>query len=717
MFPSHPTTGSARTMGRDQYEQFEQTRSRVIRIFNLPADASNVLGGAFGPGSAHRPASFWKLRDGDEHSVWAVFATHEEAAAALALSGANLSIATALDADLLSNLDKLKRVHHTRLSPPAPAMDDFAYGYTLSSNPPNPRHAGNAFRQGDWLCPQPQCAVHNFSRNVVCISCGGPRPALQPLPPQTVIQPPFLPPHQAMPSPRFVAAAVPGIPSPSPLAAAMQVASQKGQSLLTPSGRAFSVGGKVQNISTDPLAPCIIFWPDNEPLPEQGQIRPPMNGGVQPPILNTGNKGPIEHQPGDWVCQRCDYHNWRRRKVCQSGSYPFAEGNSDNVTAAAQQDRINLLASLLAQQHAAAQSGGIQFASPFLAAQATPTPPAFPPPPPPYQLPEPSPKSNVPGLLPLGVSPPGIPTPPNEPLDYGNGFASRSSVSAAVQASRLTRFASTPSLRAHWPPAQAQAQQLTSSSASSPQRTPLSASYLQTTHQIGLGHRPPPLAPVSIGHHGTYSAGPASAKSDSFSFASSSSDFELPPIPPAPGTRTVSGPLLGGRPFGSVAALSLSHSSGAVCPPPRHTASLDLDAFHLGLRLDDDGEGTLLEGEEGSRPGTGTSHSHSLTGTGSSRSSVDSPQVRAIGSLPDAHAGLPQSFWARGPEGRAASIAALTPWSDPTRSPRMLERGLNVRLGPIGSGRSVGGSGSSPTSAKSAASISGQGSYVLVNIG
>lgn len=44
--------------------------------------------------------------------------------------------------------------------------------------------------------------------------------------------------------------------------------------LLTPSGHALANGGKVQNVSNDPLAPCIIYWPDNEPFPEQGQIRP-----------------------------------------------------------------------------------------------------------------------------------------------------------------------------------------------------------------------------------------------------------------------------------------------------------------------------------------------------------------------------------------------------------------------------------------------------------
>lgn len=44
--------------------------------------------------------------------------------------------------------------------------------------------------------------------------------------------------------------------------------------ILTPSGRAFSVGGRVQDVSSDPLLSCFLFWPDNEPLPEQGQIRP-----------------------------------------------------------------------------------------------------------------------------------------------------------------------------------------------------------------------------------------------------------------------------------------------------------------------------------------------------------------------------------------------------------------------------------------------------------
>ena len=43
---------------------------------------------------------------------------------------------------------------------------------------------------------------------------------------------------------------------------------------LTPSGRALSVGGRVRDISCDPLSPCFMYWPDNEALPDPSQIRP-----------------------------------------------------------------------------------------------------------------------------------------------------------------------------------------------------------------------------------------------------------------------------------------------------------------------------------------------------------------------------------------------------------------------------------------------------------
>lgn len=97
---------------------------------------------------------------------------------------------------------------------------------------------------------------------------------------------------------------------------------------LTPSGTQICMGGKVQNISKDPLSPCYMFWSFSEPLPDPGQIRPTLSVALQhPPILNTGNRGPIEHQPGDWICKKCNYLNWRRRKVCQT-CYPCAVSSS-----------------------------------------------------------------------------------------------------------------------------------------------------------------------------------------------------------------------------------------------------------------------------------------------------------------------------------------------------------------------------------------------------
>lgn len=137
-------------------------------------------------------------------------------------------------------------------------------------------------------CSSPKCAAHNFglvvyiflcclilisrmshpslSRNLSCIGCGSHRS------PSSPTRPPI-------PSPRFSTHPPPVStpPPPPPPHDSQNIALQKSSPhhpLLTPSGRAFAVGGKVQNISSDPLNPCIMFWPDNEPFPDQGQIRP-----------------------------------------------------------------------------------------------------------------------------------------------------------------------------------------------------------------------------------------------------------------------------------------------------------------------------------------------------------------------------------------------------------------------------------------------------------
>ena len=199
-------------------------------------------------------------------------------------------------------------------------------------------------------------------RNLSCIGCGCSRPPNGTPPLNQPLNPNAAP--SRLPSPRFVStpAAPPDVPlgespvphpphnlAPSHPSSAVRSSSSpsKGQNSahhpLTPSGRMFSAGGRLRNISSDPLTPCMMFWPENEPLPEQGQIRPNSLLGMpvrtytaigsrqyltcapchfrktqHPPILNTGNRGPIEHQPGDWICRKCNYLNWRRRKVCQT---------------------------------------------------------------------------------------------------------------------------------------------------------------------------------------------------------------------------------------------------------------------------------------------------------------------------------------------------------------------------------------------------------------
>ncbi|KAI0632908.1 hypothetical protein C8Q77DRAFT_1218344 [Trametes polyzona] len=346
--------------------------------------------------------------------IWAVFSTHEDARAALNLGCDIFTVSPALESDLsmLPALKRLHIDQPERDVPPRHAnnylpplvipdmlasQDIYSTGgprspfhnrgpgqhgaepnspsYTISSNPPNPK---TSFRAGDWMCSAPNCSAHNFQRNIACIVCGRPRSGGVPPLSVDAAHPPNYP--LANPSPRFAgryngAQGAPQTPLsalPSPVSATgfPFIGSSGGLSQpplsapghapskapppqyppLTPSGRALSVGGRVRNISRDPLSPCVMYWPDNEPLPEPGQIRPIDSALITyPPIINTGNKGAAEKQPGDWICRKCNYHNWRRRKVCQT-CFPYAEGNGDSISAAVQAERIALLANVLANQ-------------------------------------------------------------------------------------------------------------------------------------------------------------------------------------------------------------------------------------------------------------------------------------------------------------------------------------------------------------------------------
>jgi hypothetical protein len=136
------------------------------------------------------------------------------------------------------------------------------------------------------------------SRNLACIGCGCPRsghggtsPRYQGSSAST----------RLLSSPRFVASSgfqtsfgqsctpppsssmpftVPSYPTQFLQPSVISKAQTHSLPLLSPSGRAFAVGGKVRNVSSDPLSPCIMYWPDNEALPSQGQIRPSSLAGV-----------------------------------------------------------------------------------------------------------------------------------------------------------------------------------------------------------------------------------------------------------------------------------------------------------------------------------------------------------------------------------------------------------------------------------------------------
>ncbi|KAG2152810.1 hypothetical protein DEU56DRAFT_776264 [Suillus clintonianus] len=388
---------------RPLFEQFRNTRSRVLLLHKDRRSPLSSFVSLFTEGRDRRafvrpPVSMWAANECIEPSdVWAIFQSHEDACTTLSLSHPSITITPALESDL-EPFDRLRRVDSVlknssaisypaglRMSLSTPDLHKYVqYGaphddFVISSNPPNPR---TTFRLGDWICNSPNCAAHNFGRNLACRGCGCPRSEN---PPSTMqrqgscgppasrlpVSPRFVNPsgHTPMPqsslsppltSPLYASAGHNVRHAPQPIQPSIMSAkppTSPTHPLLTPSGRSFAVGGKVQNVSSDPLSPCVMYWPDNESFPEQGQIRPSSLMVIpQPPILNTGNRGPIEHQPGDWICQKCNYLNWRRRKVCQT-CFPYAEGNGDSISAAVQAERINLLTSLLAQNQLPLASG------------------------------------------------------------------------------------------------------------------------------------------------------------------------------------------------------------------------------------------------------------------------------------------------------------------------------------------------------------------------
>uniref|UniRef100_A0A0W0FYU5 RanBP2-type domain-containing protein n=1 Tax=Moniliophthora roreri TaxID=221103 RepID=A0A0W0FYU5_MONRR len=329
---------------------YEFTQSRAIRVYGNPA--SVAIGNPV----------FWQ---GDNGELWAVFRSPQE---------------PAKESDL-EPFAKLKRVDIREM-----------YPHQLSTNPPNPR---SSFRLGDWICSNPKCGAHNFGRNIVCIGCSSPRSSsTSPSPPSNqslynsvsslqaahtnlgtlasmhtfggMSQPQSPVTVKPSASPRFISA--PNlVPSPSPVPQRSNTTSllpivggvnlnnlttvrgdptlrtASGHPLLTPSGRAFAIGGRVQNISSDPLSPCIMYWPDNEPFPEQGQIRPGNLVGIAATPTNPKH---WQQRPHRTPTRRLDLQKVQLSKLEKTEN---AEGNGDSISAAVQAERIQLLTNVLLQ--------------------------------------------------------------------------------------------------------------------------------------------------------------------------------------------------------------------------------------------------------------------------------------------------------------------------------------------------------------------------------
>ena len=151
------------------------------------------------------------------------------------------------------------------------------------------------------------------------------------------------------------------------------------QCILTPDGKALASAygpWELREVCPDPSGngganSVLLSWPGGYPLPRPSQVRPHPENAGHPPIMNTGNTGPLQEQPGDWRCGVCNYTNWLRRRVCQScypctfsplplasspshvsrflscSSFAVADGNIDASKAGAQTERINAIANQL----------------------------------------------------------------------------------------------------------------------------------------------------------------------------------------------------------------------------------------------------------------------------------------------------------------------------------------------------------------------------------
>ncbi|KAI5990455.1 hypothetical protein EDD15DRAFT_2198047 [Pisolithus albus] len=351
------------------YESFVSTRSRVVQVSILSLvsfleSLHEERHGGFVPRA--QPLSMWTTKEhADPDNTWVVFRTHDEARAFLSLSYPSITVLPALEADLellerfwrtdIGHKVDSYRDHQLRMSlstpdlhrratlaqPSSPAFSlpvTHAEDFTLSSNPPNPR---TTFRSGDWMSMQfaqlcrsqlwgvrmptlgkssyldASTRVCSIAHDALAFLSSVHRFRQYDVSLRSTVDTSY---HFWITLPQRVARSQ----------AYVSFTSRFDQRQVTlaipPSTYTLWATDTTQSSHGMPLTFC----------------------HQQPPILNTGNRGPIEHQPGDWICLKCNYLNWRRRKVCQT-CFPYAEGNGDSISAAVQAERIHLLTSLLAR--------------------------------------------------------------------------------------------------------------------------------------------------------------------------------------------------------------------------------------------------------------------------------------------------------------------------------------------------------------------------------
>ncbi|KAI8805255.1 ribonuclease H-like domain-containing protein, partial [Cladochytrium replicatum] len=264
----------------EQLAEFHETRSTVVHLGGLPYKATINEVDAWVAQAGIKAAELWMVRNVEgrpDGTGFAVFHSHEDAKACLALNGRILGDRTIQVAPATAN--DLEQTAQSRT--PFPTPEELA-------------HQQPEMKPGDWLCSS--CQYHNFASRRSCFKC-----------------------H---------------VPSPNSGGANGSVGTSNGMNggySGQPSSAALRPGDWVcphpscrfQNFAS--RLECMRCRTRRPPMPSVGG--PPMNFGGVPsgPAVSyaqqpTGGmpRPRATDRPGDWNCpnESCRYHNYASRMEC-----------------------------------------------------------------------------------------------------------------------------------------------------------------------------------------------------------------------------------------------------------------------------------------------------------------------------------------------------------------------------------------------------------------